>query len=225
MVALLLSCKGAVNTEEVAERPPNILLIMVDDLGKEWVTTYGAEDIVSPNIDRLAKAGTKLNNVYSMPQCTPTRVSILTGQYPFWHGGVNHWDVPRWGGGTHFDENLNPSLGKQMKKAGYKTCIVDKWQIDDFRVEPDALTKNGFDQYCMWTGYETGVPASAERHQDPYLYSNGETVRIIEENPYMQFFFGLKEFFPESLFSPSLFVEWRKKLGNGVFNDFFRTYR
>ena len=175
MVALLLSCKGSNNTEEVAERPPNIILILVDDLGKEWVSAYGAEDIVTPNIDALAKAGTKFNNVYSMPQCTPTRISILTGQYPFRHGWVNHWDVPRWGGGAHFDENLNPSLGKEMKMAGYKTCIAGKWQIDDFRVEPDALTKNGFDQYCMWTGYETGVPASAERYQDPYLYSNGET--------------------------------------------------
>lgn len=155
-------------------RPPNIILIMVDDLGKEWVSCYGAEDIVTPNIDALAKSGTKFNNVYSMPQCTPTRVSILTGQYPFRHGWVNHWDVPRWGGGAHFDENLNPSLGREMKKAGYRTCIAGKWQIDDFRVEPDALTKNGFDQYCMWTGYETGIPSSAERYQDPYLYSNGE---------------------------------------------------
>jgi len=165
--------KKQVFTDE--NRPPNIILIMVDDLGKEWVSAYGAEDIVTPNIDKLAESGTKFNNVYSMPQCTPTRVSILTGQYPFRHGWVNHWDVPRWGGGAHFDENLNPSLGKEMKKAGYKACIAGKWQIDDFRVEPDALTNNGFDQYCMWTGYETGIPASAERYQDPYLYSNGES--------------------------------------------------
>ena len=50
--------------------------------------------------------------------------------------------------------------------------------------------------------------------------SDEETVRIIEENPYMQFFLGLDEFAPEPLFSPSLFVEWRKKLGNAAFNDF-----
>lgn len=50
--------------------------------------------------------------------------------------------------------------------------------------------------------------------------SDEETVRIIEENPYMQFFLGLDEFAPEPLFSPSLFVEWRKRLGNEAFNGF-----
>lgn len=50
--------------------------------------------------------------------------------------------------------------------------------------------------------------------------SDEETVQIIEENPYMQFFLGLEEFAPAPLFSPSLFVEWRKKLGNEAFNEF-----
>ena len=171
-VIVLFSCKQDKPKPLEREDPrPNILLIMVDDLGKEWVSHYGAEDISTPNIDALAKSGVAFNNVYSMPQCTPTRVTLLTGQYPFRHGWVNHWDVPRWGGGAHFDETMNPSLGLEMKKAGYTTCIAGKWQIDDFRVEPDALTKNGFDEYCMWTGYEAGIPASAERYQDPYIYT------------------------------------------------------
>ncbi len=68
-------------------------------------------------------------------------------------------------GGAHFDETLNPSIGIEMKKAGYKTCIAGKWQIDDFRVEPDALIKNGFDEFCMWTGYESGLAKSANRYR------------------------------------------------------------
>ena len=52
---------------------PNILFILVDDLGKEWVSTYGAEHIKTPNIDRLAATGMKFENAYVMPQCTPTR--------------------------------------------------------------------------------------------------------------------------------------------------------
>ncbi|MCK5729863.1 MAG: sulfatase-like hydrolase/transferase, partial [Draconibacterium sp.] len=153
---------------------PNIILILVDDLGKEWISCYGADNIETPNIDALAESGILFNSVYAMPQCTPTRTTILTGQYPFRHGWINHWDVPRWGGGAHFDETLNPSIGIEMKQAGYKTCIAGKWQIDDFRVEPDALTKNGFDEYCMWTGYESGISASSKRYQQPYIYtSNG----------------------------------------------------
>ncbi|AKP51856.1 Arylsulfatase [Cyclobacterium amurskyense] len=167
---LLSSCKQESQTE-TKETPPNIILIMVDDLGKEWVSHYGAEDISTPNIDALAKSGVTFNNVYSMPQCTPTRVTLLTGQYPFKHGWVNHWDVPRWGGGAHFDETMNPSIGIAMKEAGYTTCIAGKWQIDDFRVEPDALLRNGFDEFCMWTGYESGIKASANRYQDPYIFT------------------------------------------------------
>ena len=172
LILLLVGCSQnkTENGSEPLESRPNIVLILVDDLGKEWVSCYGAEDINTPNIDALAKRGTMFNNVYSMPQCTPTRVTLLTGQYPFRHGWVNHWDVPRWGGGAHFDETLNPSLGIELKKAGYKTCIAGKWQIDDFRVEPDALVKNGFDEFCMWTGYEGGIVASGERYQNPYIF-------------------------------------------------------
>ncbi|HCO83443.1 MAG TPA: N-acetylgalactosamine 6-sulfate sulfatase, partial [Arenibacter sp.] len=151
-LVFLVGCGEAVKTKSAEDQgPPNILFILVDDLGKEWISSYGAEDIETPNIDALAKSGLKFNNVYSMPQCTPTRVTLLTGQYPFRHGWVNHWDVPRWGGGAHFDETENPTLVNEMKRAGYKTCIAGKWQIDDFRVEPDALEKVGFDEYCMWT--------------------------------------------------------------------------
>lgn len=168
---LLLGCGNTVKTKVVSERPPNILFILVDDLGKEWISSYGAQDIITPNIDALSKSGMQFNNVYSMPQCTPTRIALLTGQYPFRNGWVNHWDVPRWGGGAHFDETRNPSLVKELQRAGYATCIAGKWQIDDFRVEPDALTKSGFDEFCMWTGYEGGIEASAERYQDPYIYT------------------------------------------------------
>ena len=168
LIAFSCSNPSASTTPEVR---PNILFILVDDLGKEWVSCYGAEDIETPHIDKLAASGMLFHNVYSMPQCTPTRLTFLTGQYPFRHGWVNHWDVPRWGGGAHFDERLNPSVANYMQEAGYATAIAGKWQFDDFRVEPDALLKAGFEDYCMWTGYETGIPASAERFQDPYIFT------------------------------------------------------
>ena len=165
----MVSCRTS--RESDTGLKPNILFIMVDDMGKEWVSCYGAEDISTPNIDKLAGTGMRMESAYSMPQCTPTRVTLLTGQYPFRHGWINHWDVPRWGGGAHFDQNLNPSMALVMREAGYKTMAAGKWQISDFRVQPDIMHLNGFDEYCMWTGYETGKPESANRYWDPYLHT------------------------------------------------------
>lgn len=147
---------------------PNILFIMVDDLGKEWINCYGADDIDTPNIDDLARGGLKFTNAWSMPQCTPTRVSLLTGQYPWRTGWVNHWDVPRWGVG-YFDWKHYITYARIMKTAGYVTCATGKWQINDFRIEPNAMKKHGFDDWCMWTGYEAQNPPSGKRYWDPYI--------------------------------------------------------
>lgn len=154
-----------------ADQQPNIIFIMVDDLGKEWVGCYGGEQIATPNVDALAAGGMRFDNVYSMPQCTPTRATLLSGQYPFRHGWVNHWDVPRWGHGCHYDPEQNPCIARVLKSAGYQTCMAGKWQINDFRLQPDVLTQLGFDAFCMWTGYESGVPASGKRYWDPYLFT------------------------------------------------------
>ena len=150
---------------------PNIIFIMVDDLGPEWIGCYGAEDIQTPHIDALATGGMRFENAYSMPKCTPTRVTLLTGQYPFRHGWVNHWDVPRWGAGCHFDPTHYTTFANLMKRAGYKTAIAGKWQINDFRVQPKILADHGFDEWCMWTGYETGNRPSGKRYWDPYIHT------------------------------------------------------
>ena len=187
LVLLLGSCA-------VPTVPPNILFIMVDDLGPEWIGAYGAEMVETPNVDRLAEEGVLFTKAYSMPQCTPTRVTLLTGQYPFRHGWTNHWDVPRWGAGAHFDPNMNYSFARLFRDAGYATAAAGKWQINDFRVQPDAMVHHGFDEYAMWTGFETPDPApqiespgsspgqagassgeianpSAERFQDAYIHT------------------------------------------------------
>lgn len=149
---------------------PNILFIMVDDLGKDWIGCYGADNIQTPQIDALAAGGMTFHNAWSMPQCTPTRVTLLTGQYPWRTGWVNHWDVPRWGVG-YFDWDKHTTFAEVMQSAGYKTAIAGKWQINDFRVEPKALEKHGFDDWCVWTGYEGGNPPSGNRYWDPYIHT------------------------------------------------------
>ena len=150
---------------------PNIIFVMVDDLGKEMISCYGSAQVRTPNIDALATGGMRFVNAYSMPQCVPTRATLLTGQYPFHHGWVNHYDVPRWGKGCHFSPRYNPSFAKQLKAAGYATCISGKWQINDFRIQPRILNELGFDEYCVWTGYEKGNPPSGKRYWDAYIHS------------------------------------------------------
>ncbi len=171
LVLLVLSVAMTARARESGEQP-NILFIMVDDLGKEWVSCYGAEEIETPHLDALAAGGMKFHNAYSMPQCTPTRATLLTGQYPWRNGWCNHWDVPRWGAGCHFDWKHNVTFARQLKKVGYATAAAGKWQINDFRVTPDAMGKHGFDEWCMWTGYETGNPPSGARYWDPYINTN-----------------------------------------------------
>jgi arylsulfatase A-like enzyme len=163
---------------------PNIIFIMVDDLGKEWIAAYGGEGIQTPHIDAMAENGMKFLNAYSMPKCTPTRASLLTGLYPYNNGWVNHWDVPRWslpsseggrGGDAHFDWKYNMTFARIMKSAGYVTAAAGKWQINDFRTHPDAMVRHGFDEYAMWTGFETGNPPSANRYWDAYIHHDGES--------------------------------------------------
>lgn len=170
-IIILISFTSYKPNEKRNESPPNILFILLDDLGKEWVSEYGAEEITTPTIDKLGQEGMVFENAYSMPQCTPSRVALLTGQYPWRNGWINHYDVPRWGHGARFDPQLNPSFAKMLQDAGYKTCAAGKWQINDFRVEPTIMNKVGFDEYCMWTGFEEGVPASSKRYWDPYIHT------------------------------------------------------
>ena len=152
-------------------KKPNILFIMVDDLGKEWLSCYGGEEMKTPHLDRLAQGGIRFVNAYSTPKCTPTRATLLTGQYPFRHGWINHWDVPRWGAGCHFDPKHNVTFARVLKTAGYANAVAGKWQINDFRVQPTVLADHGFDDWCMWTGYETGNPPSGKRYWDPYIHT------------------------------------------------------
>lgn len=173
---LVISCglfaasAACIALENQGDERPNILFILADDMGKEWVSSYGAQGIKTPSIDKLAAEGMRFNNAWSHPQCTPSRVSLITGQYPFRNGWVNHWDSPRWGQ-AYLDSEQNQSMAKVMQSAGYATVAAGKWQVNDFRIEPDAMTRHGFDGYAMWTGYESGNPASAERYWDPYIHT------------------------------------------------------
>ena len=146
---------------------PNIIFIMVDDMGRDWISCYGAKH-QTPNIDRLAKEGLRYETAWCNPICTPTRVTLLTGQYAFRHGWTHHYDVARKGGDglkwTRFT-----TFARVVRNAGYRTAIAGKWQINNLRRQPDALNQHGFDEHCVWPGAEQGFPETEERYFKGYI--------------------------------------------------------
>ena len=70
-------------TVTAAERPPNVLFILLDNVGKDWFRCYGSQEDQAPNIDRLAQTGLRFQHCYVTLVCSTSRVMLLTGRYPF----------------------------------------------------------------------------------------------------------------------------------------------
>jgi arylsulfatase A len=80
-VLLVLAILAGAQPQPANPQRPNVVLIITDDVGYGDIGSYGAPDIKTPNIDRLAKEGVKLTDFYAAPQCTPTRAALITGRY------------------------------------------------------------------------------------------------------------------------------------------------
>jgi arylsulfatase A-like enzyme len=157
----LLLAGGAVSIEGANDKP-NILLIMADDVGSDAIGCYGGESYPTPHIDSLAHGGLKFNHGYAMPVCHPSRVSIMTGRYPFRFGpaGMKWGDYPKAGEAI--------SIGHVMKRAGYATCVAGKWQVCTMKDALDHPRRLGFDEWQLFGWHEGG------RYRDPLLYENGK---------------------------------------------------
>ncbi len=127
-----------------AERPPNIVLIVADDMGYTDAGCYGAKDIRTPNLDRLAKEGTRFTSFcVAQPVCTASRAALMSGCYPNrigLAGALNHTSTV----GINANEMLLPEL---LKAKGYATAHYGKWHLG---TRPIFFpTRNGFDE---WVG-------------------------------------------------------------------------
>lgn len=123
---------------------PNIILVLVDDMGYSDLGAYGSE-IQTPNIDKLAYEGLRLKEFYNNAICAPTRASLLTGQYPH-KAGIGYFDInlglPAYQGYLN-KESL--TLGEVLKDNGYTTLLSGKWHVGkDSTVWPN---QRGFDQF------------------------------------------------------------------------------
>lgn len=127
---------------------PNVVFLLADDQGYADVGWHGSE-IKTPNLDRLAAAGAKLEQFYVQPVCSPTRAALMTGRYPMRYGlqvGV----VRPWAQyGLPLEEC---TLAQGLKSAGYETAICGKWHLGHY--QRDYLpTRRGFDhQYGHYNG-------------------------------------------------------------------------
>ncbi len=149
VVAVLLpnasGCHSSPPSKPKAATPqpkPNIVILLADDLG--WGDVgYHKGEIKTPNVDRLANAGVKLEQFYVSPVCTPTRAALMTGRYPMRYG----WQVgvvrPWTPGGLPLEER---TLAQALKEAGYATSIVGKWHLGHSRPEYLPMSR-GFDHH------------------------------------------------------------------------------
>ena len=128
---------------QAGARQPNVILIVLDDLGSIDAHCYGSNDLITPNIDGLAAAGIRFTQLYSTaPLCSPSRASIMTGRYPQRAGLPGNADS-KFGGRNGLGQD-EVTLAQMFRSAGYATAHVGKWHLG-FRPElmPNA---KGFEQ-------------------------------------------------------------------------------
>ena len=124
-MSCLLAAVVSRSPAKASERKPNVVVILADDLGYGDLACYGADDIATPNIDRMAAEGAKFNSFYVSAVCSPTRASLMTGSHSI-RIGIGGVLFPRNNHGLNPDEVTLPEL---LKAQGYATAIVGKWHL------------------------------------------------------------------------------------------------
>ena len=170
IVGLLWSCKTKTITSISTETKPNILFILVDDLGYADLSVMGSEYYETPNIDKIANSGTIFTNGYAAcTVCSPSRASLMTGQFPARHG-ITQYEGAKTGQAwkelnrhtkllppeykLHLDSTLT-TLPEVFKSQGYTTFFAGKWHLGS-KEQKSLPTDHGFD--INQGGNESGSP-------------------------------------------------------------------
>ncbi|HYM10275.1 MAG TPA: sulfatase-like hydrolase/transferase, partial [Bryobacterales bacterium] len=184
--AATLSSRAPGQSRRTSARRPNVLIILMDDLGCHDLGCLGASDLKTPHIDRLAASGVRFTNWYSnAPVCAPARTALMTGRYPLRAGmPTNGLDLPE----------REQTIAALLKPAGYATALAGKWHLG---MTPATVPNaRGFDYfYGFHSGcvdyyshrYYWGEPKRVNYHDlwrnREEIFDNGRylTERIAEE--------------------------------------------
>jgi len=161
-------------TELRPKEKPNIIFILVDDLGYADLSSYGAKDMNTPHLDSLVASGVRFDNFYAnCPVCSPTRASVMTGQYPDMVGvpGVIRTKPQNNFGYLSSHAVMLPEV---LKRAGYHTAIVGKWHLG--LETPNTPNERGFDHFHGFLGDMMDDYYSHRRHDINYMRLNGEEI-------------------------------------------------
>jgi arylsulfatase A-like enzyme len=155
-------------------RKPNVIFILVDDMGYADLSSFGSKDIRTPNIDRLAKEGVKLTQMYSNgPVCTPTRAAFITGRYQQRVG--LEWAI----NATEKEPGLpveEGSLARMLKNNGYATALMGKWHLGS---KPEFLpARHGFVEFFGITGGNADMYSHRNLLGENVLYEGEKTTEI-----------------------------------------------
>jgi arylsulfatase A len=146
------------SSAQAAAAKPNVVLFMADDFGYEAVGANGGESYRTPQLDRLAATGMRFEQCHVQPLCTPTRLQLMTAIY-------NVRNYIEFG---LIDPNAT-TFGHLMKRAGYATAVVGKWQLGQAKDLPQRL---GFDESYLWQ-HTRKVPDLPPRFANPGIEYNG----------------------------------------------------
>jgi arylsulfatase A len=141
---------------------------MCDDLGAEAFGCYGGTTYSTPSIDALADTGILWDDAHCLPLCTPTRVMLLTGRYPFRTG----WNrLIRKESDECLDYSSETTFAHLLRDAGYATCVTGKWHLCRTDRFPDHIGNCGFDEHCIYEWFTDG--RRLERYWSPDVVRNG----------------------------------------------------
>jgi len=150
--------------------PPNIILIVADDLGYGEIGSYGQEKIHTPSLDKMAQEGIRFTQAYSgAPSCNPSRSVLMTGM------NTGHTTIRA----NHFVDNRqiphllskDVTIAELLEEAGYKTGVIGKWGMGDIG-SPGEPSRQGFQ---FWMINDTNMSTD---HYPEFLWQNGEKITL-----------------------------------------------